>query len=75
MALAILHSVIVGHFWAGIVAYKRGKMYYNATLCNLAFADLHTMAYQNLHEDVSMTNRAPYAQELEIGIPKQKMQK
>lgn len=42
MALAILHNVIIGHFCVGIVAYKRGEMYYNATLCNLASADLHT---------------------------------
>jgi len=42
MALAILHNVIIGHFCVGIVAYERGEMSYNATLCNLASADLHT---------------------------------
>ena len=37
MALAILHNVIIGHFCVGIVAYKRGEMYYNATLCKHCF--------------------------------------
>ncbi len=75
MSLAILHNVIIGHFCVGIVACKRGKMYYNATLYNLASADLHTMANQNLREDVSMMHLAPYPQEHEIGLPRQKMQK
>lgn len=42
MALAILHNVIMGLFCVGIVAYKRGEKYHNATLCNLASTDLHT---------------------------------
>jgi len=33
------------------------------------------MAHQNLREDVSMTHRAPYPQEHEIGLPRQKMKK
>lgn len=33
------------------------------------------IAHQNLREDVSMTHRAPYPQEHEIGLPRQKMQK
>lgn len=37
MALAILHNVIIGHFCVGIVAYERGEMYYNATLCKHSF--------------------------------------
>ena len=42
MALAILHNVIIGLFCVGIVAYKRGEKYYNATLCNLASPIFYT---------------------------------
>jgi hypothetical protein len=42
MALAILHNVIIGHLCVGIVAYERGEMYYNATLCKHSF---HRFAY------------------------------
>jgi len=70
----LLGAVEVDYHFPTITVQKMAKMpFIPDPRYSVSDEKRHYMAHQNLREDVSMTHRAPYPQEHEIGLPRHRM--
>ena len=69
----LLGKVVVDFHFPTITITKMAKMPFIADPRYANSNEQQFKAHQQLREDVSMTQRAPYPQEHEIGLPRHKM--